>query len=311
MKILVYGAGVLGSYLAHILIRGGNQVTVLARGSRYDEIEEQGLIIRHVAQFRTTKDSVKLIRNLEIDDKYDAIFVVMQYTQLAEILPILAANKSKFFVLVGNNMSPQNMKRIICAEDKSKTVLFGFQETGGRREAGMIKSIHAGAKMAIGSLSGEDFGFWQKQLLQIFEKTKYKLIFRKDMEAYLICHVAFVMPIAYACYVTNGNLKKADRKLIYQIMEATKEAYSAIRENKIPIPAEDEEFVFHQHGKYYCMLMICAKTFVGRFAASDHAMNAIGEMGALSDSFDIIIQKSGLSTPNWNSLKEYLLRIKK
>jgi len=30
MKILVYGAGVLGSYLAHVLVRGGNDVFLLA-----------------------------------------------------------------------------------------------------------------------------------------------------------------------------------------------------------------------------------------------------------------------------------------
>ena len=47
MKVLVYGAGVLGSYLAHILIRGGNEVTILARGIRFEEIQANGLIIRH------------------------------------------------------------------------------------------------------------------------------------------------------------------------------------------------------------------------------------------------------------------------
>ena len=35
MKILVYGAGVLGSYLAHTLIDAGNDVFILVRVKRY------------------------------------------------------------------------------------------------------------------------------------------------------------------------------------------------------------------------------------------------------------------------------------
>ncbi|NRZ44230.1 ketopantoate reductase [Clostridium beijerinckii] len=50
MKILVYGAGVLGSYLAHVLIRGGNDVTLLARNERFKELKNNGLVIRHYIQ---------------------------------------------------------------------------------------------------------------------------------------------------------------------------------------------------------------------------------------------------------------------
>ena len=32
MKVLVYGSGVIGSYLVHVLCVAGNDVTVLARG---------------------------------------------------------------------------------------------------------------------------------------------------------------------------------------------------------------------------------------------------------------------------------------
>jgi 2-dehydropantoate 2-reductase len=33
MRVLIYGAGVLGSYLAHALVRGGNDVTILPEES--------------------------------------------------------------------------------------------------------------------------------------------------------------------------------------------------------------------------------------------------------------------------------------
>ncbi|MCM1124586.1 MAG: NAD-binding protein [Eubacterium sp.] len=43
MKLLVYGAGVIGCELAHVLKKGGNDVTLLARGERKDNLEKRGL----------------------------------------------------------------------------------------------------------------------------------------------------------------------------------------------------------------------------------------------------------------------------
>ena len=43
MKILVYGAGVLGCNLARNLLRAGKDVTLLARGNWAAEIKQNGL----------------------------------------------------------------------------------------------------------------------------------------------------------------------------------------------------------------------------------------------------------------------------
>ena len=45
MKILIYGAGPLGSLYAHRLIQAGKDVTILARGQRYDRIQANGLAL--------------------------------------------------------------------------------------------------------------------------------------------------------------------------------------------------------------------------------------------------------------------------
>lgn len=45
MKILVFGAGVLGCNLANDLFRAGKDVTLLARGKWAQEIQENGLRI--------------------------------------------------------------------------------------------------------------------------------------------------------------------------------------------------------------------------------------------------------------------------
>ena len=46
MKILVYGAGVLGCNLARNLFRAGKDVTLLARGNWAEEIRKNGLRIK-------------------------------------------------------------------------------------------------------------------------------------------------------------------------------------------------------------------------------------------------------------------------
>ena len=46
MRILIIGAGVLGSNLAHS-IKKCNDVTILARNKTYENLKNNGLIIKH------------------------------------------------------------------------------------------------------------------------------------------------------------------------------------------------------------------------------------------------------------------------
>jgi 2-dehydropantoate 2-reductase len=140
MRILVFGAGVLGSYLAHILVRGSNDVTVLARGKRAEQLKKDGLVIRHYFQRKTTVDEVKVIHELQSNDLYDLIFVVMKYNDFLAVLPILAENQSRNIVLVGNNADAHGMSSLM--EEMSivkKNVVFGFQLNGeyGKRAAAL------------------------------------------------------------------------------------------------------------------------------------------------------------------------------
>ena len=72
MRILVYGAGVLGCELAHVLLQNKkNDVTLLARGEWKERIDQKGLVIRQWAQRKTTVDRVRTIDVLAPEDFYD------------------------------------------------------------------------------------------------------------------------------------------------------------------------------------------------------------------------------------------------
>ena len=104
MKILVFGAGVLGCNLARNFFRAGKDVTLLARGNWAAEIQKNGLRIKDKFLPRISVSRIPVVTELKPDDAYDVIFVVLRYTQLDSILETLRANPAKIIVFVGNNV---------------------------------------------------------------------------------------------------------------------------------------------------------------------------------------------------------------
>ena len=90
MKILVYGAGVLGCNLARNLFHAGKDVTLLARGNWAEEIRKNGLRIKDQFSLRTSVSRIPVVTALAPDAAYDVIFVVLRYTQLDSVLDTLA-----------------------------------------------------------------------------------------------------------------------------------------------------------------------------------------------------------------------------
>ncbi len=310
MKILVIGAGVLGSYLAHVLFRGGNDVTLLARGSRQAELRERGLVIRHYAQLATTSDHIPLTDRFDPEDYYDIVFVVVQRNQLDNLLPAIAANtKSELFVLVGNNTTVSDTLQQIKQDSLTeKQMVFAFQASGGRRENSRVISIHSGftttsGRMMLGSLDGNQV--WRDTLRQAFEKTKYQLNFTDHMDAWLKYHAAFILPICFTVYHANGKLSRiaGDTSYMKKMIASIEEAYRVVEASGYPVePPEDKDYFEKNRIKLLWMFRIMAVTPIGRLVASDHAMGARGEMRRLYDDFCRLKENAGVSTPAWDEL---------
>lgn len=92
MRILVFGAGVLGCNLANNLFRAGKDVTLLARGSWAEEIRTNRLRIKNKFSPCLTVSRVPVVTALLPEDSYDVIFVVVRYTQIDAILDTLRAS---------------------------------------------------------------------------------------------------------------------------------------------------------------------------------------------------------------------------
>ena len=301
MRVLVFGAGVLGCNLARNMFRAGKDTTLLARGKWAEEIRKNGLRIKNQLSRRTSVSRIPVVTELVPEDRYDVIFVAIRYTQIESVIDTLRANQTKNIVFVGNNVRTPE----IAARLPEKNVMFAFASSAGHRESDRVVSVDM-HKITIGQLSGAPSN--EKLIGQIFAGTKYKVAYEPDMEDYLLCHAAFVIPAVFACYKTDGNLKKLRKDVAYlnRLIDANIEGYRAIKNAGHEIlPESDRDFEGAGYRKTCLRFfrLMCA-TSIGKICVSDHAMNAVDEMSALNRDLKKFFDENRAEYPVWQALEK-------
>lgn len=301
MKILVFGAGVLGCNLARNLFRAGKDVTLLARGNWANEIKTNGLKIKNRFSPCMSVSRIRVATELKPEDSYDVIFAVVRYTQIEAILDTLRASRAKTILFVGNNVRATQTAALL----PEKNVLFAFTSAAGRRESDHVDSVDL-RKITVGPL--RDAPSQEALIQELFSGAKYKVVYEPNMEDYLLCHAAFVLPAVFACYKTDGSLKKLkkDSASLNRLIDANIEGYRAIRKAEHEIlPKEDQAFEGAAYRKtcFRFFKLMCA-TFLGKLCVSDHAMNAVDEMNALNRDMKAFFDANGAEYPVWQALEQ-------
>ncbi len=302
MKILVYGAGVLGCNLAHALWMAHKDVTLLARGSWYEEIKKNGMTIRNkLFAGKKTNDRLPVINELKEQDYYDVVFVVMQCTQIDNILPVLQQNVSRNIVLVGNNIYADKYAKELAG----KEVLFAFFSAGGQKKGNVIESFNKN-DMTMGRIDGTDQS--DDFIKNIFEGTKIKVTIENKMNDWLKSHVAFIMPFVALAYYADCDYKKIrrDENIINQCIDAIKENYDVLIDLGYEVrPQSDYEMVSSKRRQVYIFIKLCCYTILGDLCVCDHARNGVREMVYLNDQLKILKRESKIATKTSDELDQY------
>lgn len=296
MRILIIGAGVLGSNLAYS-IKKGNDVTILARNKTYENLKNNGLIIKHKLGKRSV-DHFNVIDKLEENDIYDVIFVVSRFSSLDSIVKIIEKNKSKNIVFVGNNMNAEKYMNI-----KDKNILFAFFMAAGKKYDGYINSICLN-KIEIGRTDGKDIS--NEFIKSIFKETKIKVTIENKMNDYLKTHACAVLPLVFASYKVDGNLKllKKDKEYSLLIMDAIIEGYDVLKKLGYEIlPKGEYENCVNKKEKCAFIYRFMFSNFIGKMCISDHAMSAREEFILLDNEFEKLKKKSKLETKVYDKLR--------
>jgi 2-dehydropantoate 2-reductase len=204
-RILVIGAGVNGSAIAAELYRGGVDVRLLARGKRYEELCNEGVVIENPFNHKRKVTRVPVIDQLSSQDKYEYVLVVVRKHQTLDLLPLLVQNASPNVVFMGNNL--------LGPEDFVKTlgkgrVMMGGVYAAGKREDGLIKAmVFKSAASPMGEIDGT-ITSRLKRLKEILGQGGFRAKLTNNIVDYQMNHGVGVAIIASLVLKHEGKVRE-------------------------------------------------------------------------------------------------------
>ncbi len=297
MEILMVGAGVLGSNLAHKL-KKKHHITLFVRKETYECLKDNGIVIRHKPVGWRSVDHYSMVTEFDLQKEYDLILVPVRYTQLGDTLDLIQKSWTKNILFVGNNVRAEEIRL------PGKNVLFGFFHAAGSRHDGYVDSVCM-SKFTGGQLCGNGE---QNQFLQnLFRGTGVRLEIQNHMGDWLKTHAAAILPVVFAAYQTNGNLKllAKDKTYSIELIQAVKELYDVLQDFGYEIlPVGEYETTANKQKRCARLYRFLFSCWIGQTCISDHAMHAREEMAQLLSEFDFMKANSKYETPVFDKLRK-------
>ena len=284
MRVLIYGAGVIGSLYAALFSEASVETSVYARGRRLENLRLSGLRYEKRGVIHTA--NVRVLEALPEDDIYDFVFLTVRENQLHEALIQLQGNKSPCIVTMVNSLENYELWAQLCGTGR---ILPAFPGAGGGFEDGVL---HAALTPRL--IQPTTFGILSprqepeaKQLRALFKRAKIPYQQVTDMHAWQLCHLAMVVPIADAYYETADPANVgADRPIMAHTAKMLQNNFRTLAQSGVHLsPAKMQMFRFLPLSVLRLALKITFQSRFGDVFMYRHAMKAPDEMRQLHDQF--------------------------
>jgi 2-dehydropantoate 2-reductase len=304
MKVLVYGAGVIGTLYAARLRECRNEVTVLARGERLADIRRFGLELENIVTGARSAAQVDTVERLAPDDHYDLALVTVRRDQLDEALPELKANRgiATILLMLNNPLESANVARAL-GENR---VLFGFPGAGGTLDGHVVRyALIAQQPTTLGGLSGPQAPRL-RELASAFRAAGFAVKLSADMDAWLKSHAFFVTAISGAIYMSGGDcrLLSENSAALHLMAKGVREGFAAVRALGLTVTPFPLKVLFTwmppQFAVWYWRRFFASP--MADYVFGRHARAASHEMRALADDCRTLISRSGAEAPALDAL---------
>lgn len=294
-KILIFGAGVIGSTYGGLLAKSGHHVTLLARNRRLIELREKGLLLKRVSRGTIEKIPVEITDESHLTGSYDYVFVTLRHEQVAPSLPVLSGINSSCFVFMVNN--PSGYNEWINALGPHR-VMPAFPGSGGKNDNGIV-CYEIVSKLIQPTTLGEPDGkstVRLKELRHILTNAGFRVSVSKKMDVWQKTHVAMVAPLGDVIYFDGGNnyTVSGNKEAIRQMNLALKENFMFLR--KSGIGTEPFKLNIISYLPMFVLNLLMRLVYNTKWAEtviSNHALNARHEMEVITGEFIKLAESKG------------------
>lgn len=283
MRILIYGAGVIGSLYAALFSEAGFNVSVLARGKRLANLQSSGLQYEKNGKIEIA--GVSVIDKLNASDRYDFIFLSVRAEQLRPALQALRENKSPNIVTMTNTIEKYEDLEKVCGKGR---LIPAFPGAGGSIEDGVL---HASLTPQIvqpttfGEINGKRT-LRTRKLAEIFKQSHIPYQIVPNMHYWQISHLGMVVPIADAYYMTSTpQTVHKDKKIMEKTARRMKANFELLAKRKMLSPPKFNALLMLPIPAFTAILSKVYESDFGNRFMFQHAMKAPQEMRQLHEDF--------------------------
>ncbi|GKU24449.1 hypothetical protein CFOLD11_12750 [Clostridium folliculivorans] len=295
-RILIFGAGVIGSIYAMKFIEAGIDVTMFARSNKFKALKENGLQYSEKGVVKSIK--VNVIDKIENDDVYDFIFVTVRYDQSESALLAIKDNQSKNIVTMTNSSIGFSTWLDIIGD----RLLPAFPGFGGQIKDGILYA-RIPPKALVATMFGENNGLVTERienLAKLFKTAKLPYTINKDMKAFLITHSISDIALLGGLYFENkiSDEKTArTRKTAHKITITLKAYLRAIQKAGVSINPSAFKIVLKLPNfilETFFMMWLRTK-MVKDMMLQDYANNANNEVVKLNNDLLKFLSQNGIT----------------
>ena len=291
MKLLVYGAGVIGCLYAALFSDAGHHVCIYARGQRLEILKKNGLL--YSKDNSILKAELTIIDKLEDDDLYDFIFLPVRENQVHIALRELKNNGCPTIVTMVNTLEPYSNWEEICGKGR---IVPAFPGAGGSFDENVLHAALTPRLIqttTFAEISGEKTERLLK-LASLFKQANIPYQIVQDMHAWQLSHLAMVVPIADAYYMADNPEKAGyDGKVMLYTAKQMQRNFSAL--HKLGIELSPPKMNFFRLAPVSILSMGLSFVFRSKFGNMfmyQHSMKAPDEMRQLHEQFYRYIKSS-------------------
>lgn len=281
LKILVIGAGVIGSVYAGLLADAGHDVTVVARGDRLENLRRQGLRLRSVdgGESRPTVSIVDAVPDTPID----LVLIAVRREQAAPAAAQAASSTAVAALLFGNFAG---MVADLGASIGRDRALAGFPGVGGRIEPdGAVTYVVIGQQPTVVGTIGAPNQI-AESIATTLREAGFPTKLEPDIEHWLGSHAALVAPMVAAVKAAGGRADVLANRpdLLRMATQATKAIYRRQRARGELVASANLRLLYLVMPVWFAVRYWsrALRGDFGELAFAAHTRHAWGEMAALS-----------------------------